>query len=112
LSGSSVSVGSVKWDEEGLETVREQRRREKEAAGSRRMSEDSAREVGGDAGEKTERRTSRESRRSSEGRRRTPLSSVFQHRLIQVATRMKRETELRKMVASSLREEVLLRIGA
>ncbi len=67
-TGSSVISGtsgtSVRWDEEGLETVREQRRKDRE---ERRLSEDSV----------AERRTSKESRRSSEGRRRTPLSSIF-----------------------------------
>ena len=80
-TGSSVvSATSVKWDEQGLETVREQRRKERE---ERRVSGDSAASV-----EKAERRTSRESRRSSEGRRRTPLSAVFpevQHHQIGVA---------------------------
>ena len=95
-SGSSVSAGSVKWDEEGLETVREQRRKEREAVGSRRVSEDGAIEVGKDAGERTERRTSRESRRSSEGRRRTPLSSVFpevQHHQIGAAMLLEEDEE-------------------
>lgn len=70
----------MKWDEQGLETVREQRRKERE---ERRMSEDSA-----VSAEKSERHTSRESRRSSEGSRRTPLTSVFpevQHHQIGVA---------------------------
>lgn len=69
-TGSSVISGtSVRWDEEGLETVREQRRKERE---ERRLSEDSVA-----TNEKAERRTSKESRRSSEGRRRMPLSSIF-----------------------------------
>ena len=80
-TGSSVlSATSVKWDEQGLETVREQRRKERE---ERRMSEDSAASV-----DKAERRTSKESRRSSEGRRRTPISSIFpdvQHQQIGIA---------------------------
>ncbi|KAF9482957.1 hypothetical protein BDN70DRAFT_892146 [Pholiota conissans] len=61
---SRSSAGSVRWDEEGLETVREQRRLERAASAA-----------GKD--EKTERRTSRESKHSVEGRRRTPLTSVF-----------------------------------
>jgi serine/arginine repetitive matrix protein 2 len=70
-TGSSVisSGASVRWDEEGLETVREQRRKERE---ERRLSDDSVA-----TNEKAERRTSKESRRSSEGRRRMPLSSIF-----------------------------------
>jgi len=67
---SAASGTSVKWDEQGLETVREQRRKERE---ERRLSGDSA----ASAEKKAERRASRESRRSSEGRRRTPLSSIF-----------------------------------
>ena len=47
----------------GLETVREQRKKEREA---KRQSE-----------EKSDKRSSKESRRSSEGRRRTLLSSIF-----------------------------------
>ncbi|ESK93500.1 hypothetical protein Moror_1670 [Moniliophthora roreri MCA 2997] len=65
-ASSGSSAGSVKWDEEGLETVKEQRRKEKE---SKRKSQES--EVQGT------RRTSRESRHSAEGRKRTPLSDVF-----------------------------------
>ncbi|KAF9527941.1 hypothetical protein CPB83DRAFT_855475 [Crepidotus variabilis] len=65
-SGGSSGV-SVRWDEEGLETVREQRRKDREV---RRMSEDS---------EPGTRRTSRESmRRSLEARKRMPLSGVFE----------------------------------
>ena len=61
-SSGSSSV-SVRWDEQGLETVREQRKKEREV---KRQTE-----------EKSDRRSSKESRRSSEGRRRTPLSSIF-----------------------------------
>jgi serine/arginine repetitive matrix protein 2 len=57
------STASVRWDEQGLETVREQQKKEREA---KRQIE-----------EKSDRRSSRESRRSSESRRRTPLSSIF-----------------------------------
>lgn len=60
---SSGSCASVKWDEEGLVTVREQRYKEREFK---------AKVV-----DEQRRRTSRESRHSSEGRRRTPLSDVF-----------------------------------
>jgi serine/arginine repetitive matrix protein 2 len=56
-------TASVRWDEQGLETVREQRKKERET--KRQMEE------------KSDRRSSKESRRSSEGRRRTPLSSIF-----------------------------------
>jgi hypothetical protein len=66
---SSGSAASVKWDKQGLETVREQQRRERE---ERRKSEDSA-----TSAERAERRSSGESRRPSEGRRSAPLSSVF-----------------------------------
>ncbi|KZP22137.1 hypothetical protein FIBSPDRAFT_890704 [Athelia psychrophila] len=63
-SGDSAgSSGSVRWDEAGLRTVREMRRRER--AG-----------LEGDKG----RKGSRESRRSAEGRRRTPVDSIFAHR--------------------------------
>ena len=60
---SSASTVSVRWDEQGLETVKEQRKKERE---DKRQSE-----------EKSDRRASKESRRSSDGRRRTPLSSIF-----------------------------------
>ncbi|KAL0062368.1 hypothetical protein AAF712_010779 [Marasmius tenuissimus] len=60
---SGSSAASVKWDEEGLETVKEQRRKEKE---SRRGLQD-----------KTKRKVDRESRRASEERKRTPISDVF-----------------------------------
>jgi len=62
-ASSGSSTASVRWDEQGLETVKEQRKKEREA---KRQSE-----------EKSDRRSSKESRRSSEGRRRTPLSSIF-----------------------------------
>ncbi|KDR69956.1 hypothetical protein GALMADRAFT_898782 [Galerina marginata CBS 339.88] len=80
-SGSSSGV-SVRWDEEGLETVREARRREREGRVDEkdrdRGDEKEQNEKDKDMGkQKKERRTSRESRRSSEGRRRTPLSAVF-----------------------------------
>ena len=61
---SSTSTVSVRWDKQGLETVKEQRKEERE---DRRQSE-----------EKSDRRVSKESRRSSDGRRpRTSLSSIF-----------------------------------
>jgi len=62
-ASSGSSSASVRWDEQGLETVKEQRKREREV---KRLSE-----------EKTERRSSKESRWSSESRRRTPLLSIF-----------------------------------
>ncbi|KAH9487444.1 hypothetical protein JR316_0001520 [Psilocybe cubensis] len=67
-SGHSGSGASVRWDEQGLQTVREMRRKERES-----------REMEGDAekDEKKERRSSKESRRSSEGRKRTALMDVF-----------------------------------
>lgn len=60
---SSASTASVRWDEQGLETVKEQRKKERE---DKRQSEG-----------KSDRRASKESRRSSESRRRAPLSSIF-----------------------------------
>ncbi|KAF9560634.1 hypothetical protein CPC08DRAFT_466596 [Agrocybe pediades] len=60
------SSASVRWDEEGLETVKEQRRKERESIDSQLRRK-----------EREEKRASRESRRSSEGRRRTPLTSIF-----------------------------------
>jgi len=59
-SGVSASV-SVRWDEEGLESGRERRRRERVGIGK----------VGGDGKEE------KESREMSDGRKRTPLTSVF-----------------------------------
>ncbi|KAK0448447.1 uncharacterized protein EV420DRAFT_843673 [Desarmillaria tabescens] len=60
---SSGSGASVKWDEAGLETVRDRRDRE--------------RGIKKGIKEEQKRRDSRESRRSSEGRKRTPLSDIF-----------------------------------
>ena len=65
-ASSGSSCASVKWDEEGLETVREQRKRER--ASKNRTSTD-------EEDMKTKAKT--ESRHSLEGRRRTPLSEVF-----------------------------------
>ena len=62
-ASSGSSTASVRWDEQGLQTVREQRKKEREV---KRQTE-----------EKSDRRSSKESRRSSDGRRRTPLSSIF-----------------------------------
>lgn len=62
-SASASSTASVRWDEHGLETVKEQRKKEREV---KRQND-----------EQSDKRASRESRRSSEGRRRTPLSSIF-----------------------------------
>ncbi|PBK61490.1 hypothetical protein ARMSODRAFT_1025623 [Armillaria solidipes] len=60
---SSSSGASVKWDEAGLETVRDLRDRE--------------RGIKKGIKEEQKRRDSRESRRSSEGRKRTPLTDIF-----------------------------------
>jgi serine/arginine repetitive matrix protein 2 len=65
-ASSGSSCASVKWDEEGLETVREQRMRER--ASKNRTSTDS---------EDMKSKAKTESRHSLEGRRRTPLSEVF-----------------------------------
>lgn len=60
---SSSSAASVKWDEAGLETVRDLRDRER---GVKRGIK-----------EEQKRRDTRESRRSSEGRKRMPLSDIL-----------------------------------
>ncbi|KAK0199510.1 hypothetical protein DFS33DRAFT_1388474 [Desarmillaria ectypa] len=60
---SSSSGASVKWDEAGLETVRDLRDRERGIKKGIR--------------EEQKRRDSRESRRSTEGRKRIPLSDIF-----------------------------------
>ncbi|KAJ3769941.1 hypothetical protein FB446DRAFT_766043 [Lentinula raphanica] len=65
---SSTSAASIRWDETGLETVKELRRKEKET--KRQSIEDAE----ADAKKK---KANRESRRSSEGRRRTPIADVF-----------------------------------
>ncbi|KAF5393347.1 hypothetical protein D9757_000790 [Collybiopsis confluens] len=65
---SGSSAVSVRWDEAGLETVKELRRKEKET--KRRSVEDAEADA-------TRKKANRESRRSSEGRRRTPISDVF-----------------------------------
>ncbi|KIK67170.1 hypothetical protein GYMLUDRAFT_69362 [Collybiopsis luxurians FD-317 M1] len=67
-ASSGSSAVSVRWDEAGLETVKELRRKEKET--KRKSIEDAE----ADAKRK---KANRESRRSSEGRRRTPISDVF-----------------------------------
>ncbi|KAF9065359.1 hypothetical protein BDP27DRAFT_1424922 [Rhodocollybia butyracea] len=67
-ASSSSSGASIRWDEAGLETVKELRRKEKE---TRRQSIEDAET---DAKRK---KANRESRRSSEGRRRTPIVDVF-----------------------------------
>ncbi|KAG7090453.1 hypothetical protein E1B28_009569 [Marasmius oreades] len=64
---SGSSAASVKWDEEGLETVKELRRKEKE---SKRKSQE-------ETGTKSKGKVDRESRRTSEERKRTPISDVF-----------------------------------
>lgn len=65
-ASSGSSCASVKWDEEGLETVREQRKRER--ASKNRTSTDD---------EDMRSKAKTESRHSLEGRKRTPLSEVF-----------------------------------
>lgn len=71
-SGSSAAA-SVKWNEEVLESVKEQRRRER--ADRRRQREKEIEEGGDASGSKTMRE--KESKRSSDGRRRIPLSEIF-----------------------------------
>ncbi|RPD56493.1 hypothetical protein L226DRAFT_550932 [Lentinus tigrinus ALCF2SS1-7] len=60
---SSSSVVSVRWDEAGLKSVKERQRQERR---SRRETQ-----------EKDGSKTKRESRRSSDSRRRTPISEIF-----------------------------------
>ncbi|KAI0692931.1 hypothetical protein C8T65DRAFT_711302 [Cerioporus squamosus] len=60
---SSSSVASVRWDEAGLKSVKEMQRHERR---TRRETE-----------EKDNTKTKRESRRSSDSRRRTPISEIF-----------------------------------
>lgn len=70
MSGSRISSGSsVRWDEDCLENVKELRKRE------RREKEEKAKDSGGT--KKKDKLKAKESRRSSEGRRRTPLAEVF-----------------------------------
>ena len=66
-SGSSASGStSVRWDEEGLRGARERQRKERKA---KRESADSTPMPDG--------RTSKDSRRSSDGRRRIPVTDIF-----------------------------------
>lgn len=80
---ASVRSGSVRWDEEGLETVRERRGAEraarKEEEKKREDAERKVQDVSEKRGksEKDEKRTSRESKHSLEGRRRTSVKTVF-----------------------------------
>lgn len=67
MSRSSSSSASVKWDEEGLETVKEMRRKDRE---ERRRNSTDSNAVLGDA-------TKRGSRRSAEGRKRPLVSDLF-----------------------------------
>jgi serine/arginine repetitive matrix protein 2 len=69
LSRASSVGSSVRWDEEGLETIRERRGKER-AAGA--AADDKEKEK-----EKADRRTSKESKRSAEGRKRGSLASLF-----------------------------------
>ncbi|KAI0666503.1 hypothetical protein C8Q78DRAFT_984185 [Trametes maxima] len=59
---SSSSVASVRWDEAGIKTAKEQQRKE------RRTRREKEKESG---------KMTRESRRSSDSRRRTPISEIF-----------------------------------
>ena len=64
-SSGDSGASSVKWDEEGLETVKERRRKERE---SRKSSRDAERGA----------KSSKESRmHSGEGRKRTPVTAIF-----------------------------------
>ncbi|CAL1710495.1 unnamed protein product [Somion occarium] len=62
---STSSVVSVRWDEKGLQNVKEMQRKERKAK----------RESAASNG--TDRKASKESRKSSEARRRTPISEIF-----------------------------------
>ncbi|KAF5312056.1 hypothetical protein D9619_003769 [Psilocybe cf. subviscida] len=68
-SGVSGNSGSIRWDEEGLNTVREQRRRERAAREGEEETEEGVL--------KKARRTSRESKHCVEGRRRKTIGDVF-----------------------------------
>ena len=64
---STSSSASVRWDEAGIRSVKEQQRQERRTRreqGERERAKDGA-------------KTTRESRRSSESRRRTPISEIF-----------------------------------
>ena len=67
MSRSSSSCASVKWDEEGLETVKEMRKKDREER--RRNSTDSNAVLNG--------ATKKGSRRSAEGRKRPLVSDLF-----------------------------------
>ncbi|KAI0746236.1 hypothetical protein C8Q80DRAFT_1271161 [Daedaleopsis nitida] len=67
---SSSSVVSVRWDEAGIQSVKEKQRRERRT----RREKDNEREK---EGQKDGSKTTRESRRSSESRRRTPVMDIF-----------------------------------
>ncbi len=64
---SSSSIASVRWDDAALKTVKEKQREE------RRTRREHNKEKGDMEGSKT----TRESRKSSESRRRTPISEIF-----------------------------------
>ena len=64
LSRTSSVGSSVRWDEEGLETIRERRGKERAAGAAEEK-------------EKADRRTSKESKHSLEGRKRGSLASLF-----------------------------------
>ena len=71
LSRRSSAASSVRWDEEGLETIRERRGRERAAADA---GDATAKDK---AKEKADKRASKESKRSVEGRKRGSLASLF-----------------------------------
>lgn len=80
----------MRWDEEGLETVRERRTRMRESDGGAFGTA----ATNPNANVKGERRASRESKHSIEGRRRTFLASVFpQARRLSASTSASAEEE-------------------
>jgi hypothetical protein len=75
---SSGSGGSVRWDEEKLESVIAVRRRERLEREREREKVREMAEAGKDAkGKKDKKGSKRENNHSGDGRRRTPLSEVF-----------------------------------
>ncbi|KIM75320.1 hypothetical protein PILCRDRAFT_92174 [Piloderma croceum F 1598] len=70
--GTGTGTVSVKWDEEGLESVRERRKKEREGRG---VAVEVDHDNGNDKGK--EREKEKESKKSSESRKRTPLAAVF-----------------------------------
>ncbi|KAJ8520630.1 hypothetical protein ONZ45_g2582 [Pleurotus djamor] len=82
---SNGSCASVRWDEDALKKRREERDREREAVRSLAKSSQEHEEEGGEKKkkkdkkdkDKSKRKEGKESRRSSEGRKRTPLNEIF-----------------------------------